>query len=220
MKLKEQLRICLQHHVPYIITSLGNPKHVIEECHKRGMLVFCDVVDETYARKVEALGADALIAVNADAGGHAALKAEVLIPLLKKHCSIPIISAGGVATGHGLLEKLQQGACGISMGSPFIATVESPVSEAYKNACVRYGANDIVMTTKLSGSPCTVINTPYVQEIGTEQTRLESLLNKSRGLKKFAKMLTFYRGMKRLEAAAFSTTYQTVWCAVVRPLSR
>lgn len=214
IKLKEQLHICLEYHVDYIITSLGNPKLIIEECHKRNVLVFCDVVDKKYAQKVESLGADALIAVNADAGGHAGpMKAELLIPLLKTCCSIPIISAGGVATGKGLMEKLQLGASGISMGSPFIATVESDVSEDYKKACVLYGAKDIVFTTKLSGTPCTVINTPYVQKTGTDQTLLQSFLNKNRRIKKFAKMLTFYRGMKRLEKAAFGTTYKTVWCA-------
>ena len=69
------------------------------------------------------------------------------------------------------------------------------------------------MTTKLSGTPCTVINTPYVQQIGTEQNWLERMLNSNKKLKKYAKMLTFYKGMKMLEKAAFSATYQTMWCA-------
>jgi nitronate monooxygenase len=78
---------------------------------------------------------------------------------------------------------------------------------------VQYGAKDIVLTTKLSGTPCTVINTPYVQKIGTEQNWLEKIINSNKKLKKYAKMLTFYRGMKLLEKAAFSATYQTMWCA-------
>ena len=87
------------------------------------------------------------------------------------------------------------------------------VSTDYKKAIVEHGAKDIVMTTKLSGTPCTVINTPYVQKIGTAQTALEKLLNKNKRIKKFVKMLTFYKGMKKLEKAAFSATYKTVWCA-------
>ena len=214
VKLEEQLETCLEYKVPYLITSLGNPKKIIELCHERGMKVFCDVVDEKYAQKVEDLGADALIAVNREAGGHAGnIPAKELIPLLKKHCSIPVISAGGVGDGEGLKEKLELGACGISMGSPFIATHEADVSDDYKNAIVDYGSNDIVMTTKLSGTPCTVINTPYVQKSGTKQNWLEALLNKNKKLKKFVKMLTFYRGMKMLEKAAMNTTYKTVWCA-------
>jgi nitronate monooxygenase len=99
------------------------------------------------------------------------------------------------------------------MGSIFIATVESPVSNEYKMACVNYGAKDIVMTTKISGTPCTVINTPYVQNVGTKQNWLERLLSKNKNLKKWFKALTFIKGMKKLEKAAFSSTYQNVWCA-------
>ncbi len=214
IRLKEQLASCLEYKVDYIITSLGNPKTIIEECHKKDMLVFCDVVDAKYASKVAGLGADALIAVNVRAGGHAgALEADVLIPLLKNTTTLPIISAGGVGDGNGLRKMLNLGACGISMGSPFIPTIEAPVSEDYKKACVEFGAGDIVMTTKLSGTPCTVINTPYVKKTGTRQNWLERVLNKSKRLKKYAKMVTFHRGMKLLETAAFSVTYKSVWCA-------
>jgi nitronate monooxygenase len=99
------------------------------------------------------------------------------------------------------------------MGSLFIATKEAPVSQDYKDACVNFGAKDIVLTTKLSGTPCTVINTPYVQKSGTSQNFLERFLNKNKRLKKWFKAITFMRGMKSLQKAAFSTTYKTVWCA-------
>ena len=85
------------------------------------------------------------------------------------------------------------------MGSIFIATKEAPVSQEYKDACVNFGAKDIVLTTKLSGTPCTVINTPYVQKIGTSQNFLERLLNKNKRLKKWFKAITFMRGMKSLQ---------------------
>ncbi len=213
-RLKEQLKSCVDFKVDFIITSLGNPAGVIEACKPQGMKVFCDVTEQTYAEKVTKLGADALIAVNNRAGGHAGkLPPEVLIPLLKEYSDLPVISAGGVGNGEGLFDMLELGACGISMGSPFIASAEAPVTEAYKEACVTYGADDIVMTDRLSGTPCTVINTPYVQEIGTNQSWLESVLNKNKTLKKYAKMLTFYKGMKSLEKAAFGATYKTMWCA-------
>ncbi|GAB4344644.1 MAG: nitronate monooxygenase [Flammeovirgaceae bacterium] len=213
-RLDEQLKTCVELKVDYIITSLGSPEKVINACKKEGIKVFCDVVDAQYAKKVEDLGADALIAVNSEAGGHAGnIKPKELIEMLKSVSKLPIISAGGVGNGEQLKEKLSWGACGISMGSPFIATYESPVSQDYKEACVKYGAKDIVMTTKLSGTPCTVINTPYVQKIGTQQNWLEKILNSNKTLKKYAKMLTFYKGMKALENAAFSATYKTVWCA-------
>lgn len=214
VRLQAHLKICLEEKVDFIITSLGSPQEVIEACRPRGIKVFCDVVDVKYARKVESLGADAIIAVNNKAGGHlGSLPPEVLIPALIRHCRIPIISAGGVGTGWQLREIIALGACGVSIGSPFIASLEAPVSLEYKQACVDYGAKDIVVTTKLSGTPCTVINTPYVRQIGTKQNWLEMLLNRNKRLKKYVKMFTFLKGMKTLEKAAFSATYEKVWCA-------
>lgn len=214
IRLSEQLQSCLDFRIDYVITSLGNPIQIIKKCHEKGILVFCDVIDEVYGEKVSKLNPDCLIAVNKDAGGHAGKLGSIeLIQRLKKVSDLPIISAGGVGHGAQLLAKLEEGACGISMGSPFIATEESPVSNAYKEACIQYSAKDIVMTTKLSGTPCTVINTPYVQKTGTKQSFLEAFLNKNRSFKKVAKMITFYKGMKSIEKAAFSSTYKTVWCA-------
>lgn len=212
---KRQLATCADLKVDFIITSLGSPEEVINICKPLGIKVFCDVVDVNYAKKVEDLGADAVIAVNKEAGGHAGpMMSTELIPLLKENVSIPVISAGGVGDGAGIWKRINEdGAIGVSMGSIFIATPEAPVSEDYKQACVDYGADDIVLTTKISGSPCTVINTPYVQKVGTQQNWFERLLSKNKKLKKYVKMLTFYKGMKSVEKAAFSSTYQTVWCA-------
>ncbi len=213
-KLDEQLEACCETPPDFIITSLGSPKKIVEEGHKVGIKVFCDVTDLEYAKKVEAVGADALIAVNKRAGGHAGRQdASSLINTLKSNCKIPVISAGGVGNHSGYKEVMGYGADGLSIGSVFIASKECGVSDEYKQACVTYGQEDIVMTTKLSGTPCTVINTPYVKKIGTKQNALERLLNKNKRLKKWMKALTFYQGMKSLEKSAFSATYKTVWCA-------
>jgi nitronate monooxygenase len=214
IKFKQQIQTCVDLKVDYIITSLGSPEQTIKICKPHGIKVFCDVVDVKYAKKVEILGCDAIIAVNKEAGGHCGpTPANILIPELVAACSIPVISAGGVSNGKQMREMIELGACGISMGSPFIATTEAGVSEEYKQAIVDYGAKDIVLSEKLSGSPCTVINTPYVQKTGTKRNFIETLLSKNKKLKKFIKMLTFYKGTKALEKAAFSTTYDTVWCA-------
>lgn len=211
---KDQLKVCCEEKVDFIITSLGSPKETIEMAHQNNVLVFCDVVDEKYALKVEELGADAIIAVNKEAGGHAGPTSyKELLPKLKAVCKIPVISAGGVGNGREAHNMLQYGADGLSVGSLFIASEESDVSQDYKQACVDFGEDDIVMTTKLSGTPCTVINTPYVKKVGTRQNWFERLLNKNKRLKKWMKALTFVRGSKRLQEAAFSTTYKTVWCA-------
>jgi nitronate monooxygenase len=212
--LDKQLAVCCEQKVDFIITSLGSPKKVIQEAHKCGILVFCDVTDVEFARKAEGAGADAIIAVNSEAGGHAGSFSYVeLLPKLLHSCNIPIISAGGVGTGEQMKKVMKMGAAGISAGSVFIATIESGVSKEYKQACVDYSANDIVLTSKLSGTPCTVINTPYVQKIGTKENVLEHFLNRNKRFKKWIKMIVFTRGMKRLRKAAFSSTYQSVWCA-------
>lgn len=211
---RDQLTVCCEERVDFIITSLGSPADVIKHAKPLGVLVFCDVTNLEYAQKVEALGADAIIAVNKEAGGHSGeISFEELIPELKNQCNIPVISAGGVGNGAEAAKMFQLGADGLSVGSIFIATEEAGVSQAYKQACVDYGEKDIVMTTKLSGTPCTVINTPYVQKIGTKQNFLESFLSKNKRLKKWIKLLTYLKGTKMIQQAAFGSTYKTVWCA-------
>lgn len=214
IKYKEQLRVLCEEGCDFIITSLGSPEETIREARKVGIKVLCDVTDLKFATKVENLGADAIIAVNNQAGGHRGdISPKALIELLKSSCTIPVISAGGVGTKAELDMILGYGADGVSIGSPFIASVEAGVTEAYKQACVDYGAKDIVMTQRISGTPCTVINTPYVQKIGTKESWMESVLNKNKKLKKWVKMIRFSIGMKATEKAATEVTYKTVWVA-------
>lgn len=214
VKYKEQLRILCEERVDFILTSLGSPEETIREAHKVGIKVFCDVTDLAFAKKVESLGADALIAVNNQAGGHRGnINPETLIKQLNKNTKLPVISAGGVSKKSDLDTMLSYGAVGVSVGSPFIASNEAGVSQEYKQACVDYGAKDIVMTERISGTPCTVINTPYVQKVGTKQSWIETLLNKNKSLKKWVKMIRFYIGMKATEKAAKQVTYKTVWVA-------
>lgn len=213
-KYKAQLKTLLELKVAFIITSLGSPKEVIEQAHQAGIKVFCDVIDLTYAKKVESLGADGIIAVNNRAGGHlGGTSPEELITELKENCSIPIISAGGVATSEHIKDALQWGAAGVQVGTIFIACEEADIAQDYKQAMVDYGEKDIIPSTKLSGSALTVINTPYVQKIGTKKNFLEWLLKKNKWLKKYVKMLIMFKGMRKIEKAAFSATYQNVWVA-------
>lgn len=214
IKYKGQLEVICEEGCDFIITSLGSPEETIRQAHKAGIKVFCDVVDLKFAKKVEDLGADAIIAVNNEAGGHRGnMTPKDLIELLKNNCQIPVISAGGVGCKADIDEMISYGADGVSVGSPFIASIEANVTDEYKQACVDYGAKDIVMTERISGTPCTVINTPYVQKIGTKQTWLESVLNKNRKLKKWVKMIRFSIGMNATKNAATKATYKTVWVA-------
>ena len=214
LKYKGQLEVLCEEGCDFIITSLGSPEETINQAHKAGIKVYCDVVDLKFAKKVEGLGADAAIAVNNEAGGHRGNRTpEALIKELTSNLAIPVISAGGVGCKADLDEMLGYGASGVSVGSPFIASIEAGVTDDYKQACVDYGAEDIVMTERISGTPCTVINTPYVQKIGTKQTWIESVLNKNRKLKKWVKMIRFSIGMRATEKAAKKATYKTVWVA-------
>jgi nitronate monooxygenase len=213
-KYKDQLQVICEEGVDFIITSLGSPEETIKQAHKVGIKVFCDVTDLSFSKKVESLGGDALIAVNNQAGGHRGnFNPEELIKELNEKTSLPVISAGGVSSKADIDKMISYGAIGVSVGSPFIASIEAGVSQEYKQACVDYGAKDIVMTQRISGTPCTVINTPYVQKIGTKETWIERLLNKNKSLKKWVKMVRFYIGMKATEKAATQATYKTVWVA-------
>jgi nitronate monooxygenase len=214
VKYKGQLAVLCEEGCDFIITSLGSPEETIRQAHKAGIKVFCDVVDLKFAKKVEGLNADAIIAVNNEAGGHRGPQSpEALIKELSTACNIPIISAGGVGCKADIDEMLGYGAVGVSVGSPFIASDEASVTQDYKQACVDYGAEDIVVTERISGTPCTVINTPYVQKIGTKSPWIENLLNKNRKLKKWVKMIRFSIGMKATKNAAQKATYKTVWVA-------
>jgi nitronate monooxygenase len=213
-KYKSQLKTLIELRVAFIITSLGNPKEVIDQCKPLGIKVFCDVTDSTYAKKVEEMGADALIAVNNRAGGHAGkISPKELVTMLVTNSNLPVISAGGIAFGKDLKEVMDWGAAGASIGTIFIASEEADVTQDYKQALIDYGEKDIVMTNKLSGSPLTVINTPYVQKMGTKATFLERLMNNNKKLKKYVKMIIAYRGMKKVENAATGATYKTIYCA-------
>lgn len=214
IKYKDQLAVLCEEKVDFIITSLGSPEETINAAHKVGIKVFCDVTDLAFAKKVESLGGDALIAVNNQAGGHRGnLSPEKLIKELNENTMLPVISAGGVSTKKELDLMMSYGAVGVSVGSPFIATVESGVSEEYKQACVDYSAKDIVLTEKISGTPCTVINTPYVQKVGTRQSWIERTLNKNKTLKKWVKMIRYMIGSNAVTKAATEVTYKTVWVA-------
>lgn len=213
-KLEEQLEAVLYDPPAFIITSLGNPREIISRAHKKGVKVFCDITDLKFAKKVEQLGADAIIAVNNEAGGHSGtITKKDLLSSIISECKIPVINAGGVSNSDDLKQVLELGAAGASVGTLFIASQECDVSDEYKQALIDYGANDIVMTTKLSGVPSTVINTEYVKKSGTKPSFLEFLIKKNTFLKKVAKARIMRKGESKLEKAAFSATYKTFWCA-------
>lgn len=212
---RKHLQICVDNKVPFFITSLGNPKEVIELAHSYGAKVFCDVTNLTHAQKCADVGCDGFIAVGQGAGGHAGPNPlQVLVPALKqKFPNIPVVAAGGITNGTGLLSVMVLGADGASVGTRFIASKESMVTKDYKNAILQSGMDDIVMTEKLSGTPCTIINTPTAQKMGYTQNWFERFMSHNPKTKKWFKMLIQARGMKKLEESVLPNNYQKLWCA-------
>lgn len=212
---EKHLAVCVAHKVPFYITSLGNPAKVIEQAHAYGAKVFCDVTNLEHAQKCAELGCDGFIAVGQGAGGHAGpYPLQVLVSALRKAFpAVPVIAAGGIATGDGIVSALALGAAGVSVGTLFIASAEAQVSAEYKQAIVDAGMADIVLTEKLSGTPCSIINTPYAQKIGYKQNWLERMLSRGKRTRKWFKTLVQLRGFKRLEKAVKPGNYQNLWCA-------
>jgi nitronate monooxygenase len=208
------LAVCAEEKVPLVITSLGSPKDAIKKMHAVGSKVFCDVTTLEYAKKVESLGADGIIAVSAGAGGHAGpISPLVLIPHLRKHVKLPIVAAGGVAEGDQMAALMLLGASAVQIGTRFIASQESKVDEAYKKAILNAEPEDIVLTKKISGTPAAVIRTPYVDKMGLELNPVEEFLMKHDLTKKYTKMARSLWGAYLLNKAAKTTTWKEVWSA-------
>lgn len=212
---KKHLAVCIDKKVPFYITSLGSPKEVIEAAHAYGAKVFCDVTNLAHAQKCHESGCDGFIAVGQGAGGHAGPHPlQVLVPALKTHFpGMPVVAAGGIATGAGILSVQVLGADGVSIGTRFIASRECQVNDAYKQAILKAGMDDIVMTTKLSGTPCTIIDTPEAKKMGYTQSWFERFMSNNPRTKKWFKTLVQIRGMKKLEQSVLPNNYQRLWCA-------
>ncbi|SEW19999.1 nitronate monooxygenase [Chitinophaga sp. YR573] len=211
----KHLKECVEAKVPFYITSLGSPKEVIAAAHSYGAKVFCDVTNMLHADKAAQAGCDGFIAVCAGAGGHAGpYPMHILVPALQKAYPDKIlIAAGGIATGQQMASALLLGADGASIGTRFIASKEAPVSEEYKNGIVNYGMEDIVLTERLSGTPCNIINTPAAKKMGYKQHWYEKLLSNNQRTRKYFKMLVQLRGMKKLEQAIKPNNYNQLWTA-------
>ena len=212
---EKHLAVCVEHQVPFYLTSLGSPKEVIEKAHAYGGKVFCDVTNLKHAQKCYDLGCDGFVAVGQGAGGHAGpYSLQLLVPMLMKHFPDKVvISAGGIAHGQGIASMLALGADGVSIGTRFIACQEASVNDEYKQAVVDSKMDDIVLTERLSGTPCNIINTPYAKKIGYKQNWLERKIQSNKRLKKYFKMLIQYRGIKKMEQSIKPGNYNNLWCA-------
>jgi nitronate monooxygenase len=151
-RLMKDMEACVRHKVPIVICSLGAREDVYQAIHSYGGLVLHDVINNTFAKKAVEKGADGLIAVAAGAGGHAGVISPfALVQEIRAWFGGTIALSGTIATGGAVLAAEAMGADFGYIGSPFIATDEANASEAYKDAIVACGADDIVYTSLFTG---------------------------------------------------------------------
>ena len=151
-RLEADIKVCIKHKVPIIITSLGAVSMVVDAIHSYGGLVFHDIIKKRHAEKAQEAGVDGLILVAAGAGGHAGtINPMTLVSEIKKFFKKTIILSGCISTGRDIASALQMGADIAYMGTRFINTDEGKAPDEYKQMIIDAGANDIVYTASISG---------------------------------------------------------------------
>jgi len=151
-RLEHDVRLCVQHRVPIVITSLRPPAEVVSAVHAYGGLVFHDVINLRHAEKAAAQGVDGIIAVCAGAGGHAGMLSPfALVKQIREVFPGTIILSGAMSTGADVLAAQALGADLAYLGTRFIATTEANATDAYKRMLVESRAEDIVYTSLFSG---------------------------------------------------------------------
>jgi nitronate monooxygenase len=152
-RLEHDVEVCVRHQVPIIISSLrAPPKEMLDAIHSYGGIVLHDVISIRHAKKALEAGVDGLILVAAGAGGHAgALSPFALVGEVRKFFSGPLALSGSIASGDAILAAQAMGADLAYIGSRWLATKESNVSDAYRDAIVESAAADVVYTNLFTG---------------------------------------------------------------------
>ncbi|MCM4163937.1 MULTISPECIES: nitronate monooxygenase family protein [unclassified Arenibacter] len=151
-RLEADLKVCIKHKVPLIITSLGAVAQLVDAIHSYGGLVFHDIIKKRHAEKAAEAGVDGLILVAAGAGGHAGtINPMSLVAEIKKFYDKTILLSGCISTGRDIASAIQMGADLAYMGTRFINTQESRASEEYRQMIIKAGASDVVYTAAISG---------------------------------------------------------------------
>ncbi|HEY6222901.1 MAG TPA: nitronate monooxygenase [Gemmatimonadales bacterium] len=189
-RMRRFVDLALQGGVRFFVTSLGNPRWVVERVRDAGGIVYHDVTERKWAEKGLAGGVHGLIAVNNRAGGHAGGRsAEQLREELSEY-GVPLVCAGGIGDAAGFVAALRLGYAGVQLGTRFIASAECRAAPEYKQAIVDAGESDIVLTERVTGVPLSVIRTPYVDRVGTRAGPVARWMLRHRRTKHF--MRTVY----------------------------
>ncbi len=198
--------IALEEGVRFFVTSLGNPRWVVDAVTPHGGIVYHDVTERKWALKGRDAGVHGLIAVNRRAGGHAGpLSPQQLFDTLHD-LDLPLICAGGVSTPDELVAALRIGYAGVQMGTRFIATPECRASEVYKRAIVKAGETDIVLTERITGVPVSVIRTPWIERMGLTAGPFARWMLRGRRRKRWMRTLYALRSLWQLKRASLDET--------------
>ncbi|MGQ0622124.1 MAG: NAD(P)H-dependent flavin oxidoreductase [Panacagrimonas sp.] len=177
-RLDHDLRVCIEHRVPLIISSLRAPNEIIPDVHSYGGLVFHDVINVRHAEKALEAGVDGLILVCAGAGGHAGtLSPFALLGEVRKFFQGPVALAGAIANGSGVLAAQAMGADFAYIGTRWLATPEANVSDRYRDMLVAAAAKDIVYTPYFSGVHGNYLRAS-IQAVGMDPEKLPEQRNK------------------------------------------
>ncbi len=180
-KIEELIQIVIDEDVKIVFTSAGSPKKYTGLLHEHGIKV-CHVVSSSkFAKKCEEAGVDAVVAEGFEAGGHNGREETTtmtLIPQVRKATSLPLIAAGGIASGEAMLAAMVLGAEGVQMGTLFALSEESSASMAFKERCTALEEGDTMLTLKLLSPTRLVKNALFarIDEAEKEGAAKEDLL--------------------------------------------
>jgi enoyl-[acyl-carrier protein] reductase II len=166
--LEEIISLIFKHQVPVVSLSAGNPASYITKFHEKGVKVIAVTASVKQAKKAEAAGADVIVAEGYEAAGinsNLELTTMTLIPQIAKAVSVPVVAAGGIGDGRGLLAAFALGAQGVQMGTRFIATKEAPFHEKYKNRIIEAAENETVIVGRSVGRVRRIMKTPYAEKL-------------------------------------------------------
>ncbi len=201
-RVREWLEISLEEQVSFFVTALGKPGWVVDRASSVGATVYHDVTSRKWAEKALDGGVDGFICVNNRAGGHAGgLSPRQLLdevaPLGK-----PLVCAGGIGTPDEFAGAIASGYVAVQMGPRFIAATECTAPADYKAAIVQAGEQDIVLSEKISGVPVSIINTPYIERVGTKAGPLARWLLRGQKTKHWMRTLYSLQSIWKLKRAS------------------
>jgi nitronate monooxygenase len=207
----------LEEGIRFFVTSLGNPRWVVDRVRPLGGVVYHDVTERKWALKGIQGGVHGLIAVNERAGGHAGAKSAMALLAELGDLGLPVVCAGGIGDEAEFVATLEMGYAGAQLGTRFIATTECRASDDYKRAIVAAEEQDIVLTERVTGVPLAVIRTPYVERVGTRAGPLARWMLRGRRTKHFMRTLLALQSIWRLKRASLRsgsvTTSKDYWQA-------